>query len=73
MQLDILEIMWDAEETTMRYITEVIAKRRPRSVNAIPTTMKRLTAKGLLSRTTDGKRSRYRATVSREHFLSGVL
>lgn len=73
LQLEILEIIWNAEETTMRYITEVIAKRRPRSVNTIPTAMKRLTDKGLLSRTTDGKNFHYRATVSREYLLSGVL
>lgn len=73
LQLEILEMIWDQEEVTVRYILEVIAKRRPRSVNNIPTTMKSLTDKGLISRTTDGRRSHYRATVSREHFFSGVL
>ncbi|MBI4243407.1 MAG: BlaI/MecI/CopY family transcriptional regulator [Planctomycetes bacterium] len=71
-QLKILEVVWNAQGATTQDITRAIAKKRPQAVNTIPISLKRLTNKGLLSRTTDGKRFRYRATVSRMRFLSGV-
>ena len=72
-QLEILKVIWNAEEATVKDIANVIAKKRPRALNTIPTSLKRLTEKGLLKRTTDGKRFHYRATVSKEQFLSGAL
>ncbi len=72
-QIEILEVVWDAEEATVKHIARAIAEKRLGAFNTIPTALKRLRDRGLLSRTTDGKRFHYRATVSREQFLPEAL
>ncbi len=69
LELKVMECMWQVEEATVRQVAKVIDRKRPIAYTTVMTVMAHLVDKGLLSRTKEGKRYRYRLTKSREEFL----
>lgn len=73
LELEIMEMMWELGESTTPHIVKAIVKKRPQACASVGPVMKRLSSKGLLSRTKDEKGFRYRITRSREQYLSETL
>ncbi len=69
LELEVMEFMWRSEEATVRQVTKVIDRKRPIAYTTVMTVMGHLVNKGLLSRTKEGKRYRYRLTKNRQEFL----
>ncbi len=69
LELEVMEFMWRSEEATVRQVTKVIDRKRPIAYTTVMTVMRHLVNKGLLSRTKEGKRYRYRLTKNRQEFL----
>ena len=61
--------MWHVGEATVRQVTEAINQRRSLVYTTVMTVMGHLVDKGLLARTKEGKRYRYRVVQSRSEFL----
>jgi len=69
LELQIMEFMWQAEEATVKQVVKTINQKRPIAYTTVMTVMGHLVDKGLLTRTMEGKRYRYRITRSRDGFL----
>lgn len=69
LELEVMEFMWQAGEATVRQVGEAISRKRPIAYTTVMTVMGHLVDKGLLSRTMEGKRYRYRLTQSKSEFL----
>lgn len=69
LELEVMDIMWQAEEATVRQVTEVLNERRPVAYTTVMTVMCHLVNKGLLARAKEGKRYRYQVARSRDAFL----
>ena len=69
LELKVMECMWQVEEATVRQVAKVIDRKRPIAYTTVMTVMGHLVDKGLLSRTKEGKRYRYRLTKNRQEFL----
>ncbi len=69
LELKVMECMWQVEEATVQQVVAAINRRRPLAYTTVMTVMVHLVGKGLLVRTKEGKRYRYRLTKSREEFL----
>jgi len=69
LELEVMELMWQAQEATVRRVTEVIDRRRRIAYTTVMTVMGHLVDKGLLTRKREGKRYRYRVARSRQEFL----
>jgi predicted transcriptional regulator len=69
LELEIMEVMWQTGEATVLQVADTINCSRPIAYTTVMTVMTRLTKKGLLRRTKEGKRYRYQVTQSREQYL----
>ncbi len=69
LELKVMECMWQVEEATVQQVVAAINRRRPIAYTTVMTVMVHLVDKGLLVRTKEGKRYRYRLAQSREEFL----
>jgi predicted transcriptional regulator len=69
LELEVMEFMWQAGEATVRQVGESISRQRPIAYTTVMTVMGHLADKGLLTRTLDGKRYRYRVAQGRNEFL----
>ena len=69
LELEVMEFMWHVGEATVRQVSEAINQRRPLVYTTVMTVMGHLVDKGLLARTKEGKRYRYRVVQSRSEFL----
>ncbi len=69
LELEVMEFMWQAGEATVRQGTKVIDRKRPIAYTTVMTVMGHLVDKGLLARTKEGKRYRYRVAQGRDEFL----
>lgn len=69
LELEVMEFVWQAQEATVRQVAEAINRRRPIAYTTVMTVMGHLVDKGLLTRTMEGKRYRYRVAQSRNEFL----
>lgn len=72
LELEVMDIMWQAGEATVRQVTKVLNERRPTAYTTVMTVMSHLVNKGLLSRSKEGKRYRYHVARSRDRFLQEV-
>jgi predicted transcriptional regulator len=68
----IMERLWVVDSASVREVVEALRQERPIAYTTVMTVMSRLADKGLLRRETGDRPYRYRAALSREHFLSGV-
>lgn len=69
LELEVMEFMWQAGEATVRQVGEVISRERPIAYTTVMTVMGHLVDKGLLSRSPEGKRYRYRVVQGKNEFL----
>ncbi len=69
LELEVMEFMWQAGEATVRQVGKSINRIRPIAYTTVMTVMGHLVDKGLLTRTMEGKRYRYRLTQSKSEFL----
>jgi predicted transcriptional regulator len=68
LEQDVMEVVWELEEATVRDVHERLALRRKIAYTTVMTTMTRLASKGLLARDTESLAHRYRPAVSREAY-----
>lgn len=69
LELELMEFMWSAGEATVQQVAEAINHRRPIAYTTVMTVMGHLVDKGLLTRTREGKRYRYRVAQRKAEFL----
>lgn len=69
LELQVMEYMWQAGEATVGQVTKAVESRRRIAYTTAMTVMVHLVDKGLLVRSKEGKRYRYRVAKSREDFL----
>ena len=69
LELEVMEFMWQAGEATVQQVVKAIDRKRLIAYTTVMTVMVHLVGKGLLARTRDGKRYRYRVAQSRNEFL----
>lgn len=65
-QMEIMEIVWQAEEVTVADVWKTLSNRRSVSRNTIQTLMARLDERGWLQHRADGKTFFYRAAHQRQ-------
>jgi predicted transcriptional regulator len=65
---EIMQIMWGAEQATVRQVVSILQKHRPIAYTTVMTVMNNLVAKGLLRRSPQGKAYVYDVVLSREEF-----
>jgi predicted transcriptional regulator len=73
LELQVMDVMWQAEEATVKHVTEAINRKRRVAYTTVMTVMVHLVDKGLLQRIKEGKRYRYRVTRSRDEFLGEIV
>lgn len=69
LELEAMEFMWQAGEAAVRQVADSIGGRRPIAYTTVMTVMGHLVDKGLLRRTLEGKRYRYRVAQDKSEFL----
>jgi len=72
LELEVMELMWHADEATVHDAVETINRRRPIAYTSVMTVMGHLVDKGLLTRVMDGKRYVYRVAQDRDAFLRNI-
>jgi BlaI family transcriptional regulator, penicillinase repressor len=72
-ELEILQILWDRGESTVRDVLEILQQRRPRAYTSIMSLMNVMADKGLLARQPLGKAFLYTAAAPREQTLGRML
>lgn len=73
LESDIMDVVWDAGEVTVRDVHRTLNESRPIAYTTVMTTLGRLTDKGLLRRQEDQPAHRYSALVSREEYASSTV
>ena len=69
LELEVMELLWQAGEATVRQITERINRDRPVAYTTVMTVMGHLVNKGLLTRVMEQKRYRYGVVNTQADFL----
>lgn len=72
-ELEILHVLWEHEPATVRDVVDVLNQQRPRAYTSILSMLNVMYDKGLVKRTMQGRAHVYRAKVSREKTLGGVV
>lgn len=72
LELEIMECMWGIRETTVQEVVKAINRRRPIAYTSVMTVMGHLVDKGLLTRTSDGKRYTYQVAQGRAEFIQSI-
>ncbi|MEA2488128.1 MAG: hypothetical protein QOF16_1782 [Actinomycetota bacterium] len=70
---DIMDVVWDRGEVTVRDVHKAIGDRRQIAYTTVMTTLGRLTDKGLLDRIEDQPAHHYRAVVTREQYANSTV
>ena len=73
LESDIMDVVWDLNEVTVRDVHRVLRKDRQIAYTTVMTTLGRLTDKGLLQRVEDQPAHRYFPAVSREEYASSTV
>ena len=70
LEAEVMEAIWaaDQDEITVRDVMDALNARTPRAYTTYMTIMRRLDAKGLLTRRREGKTDIYRPVHSREEY-----
>ncbi|HEX2028794.1 MAG TPA: BlaI/MecI/CopY family transcriptional regulator [Nitriliruptorales bacterium] len=68
LEQDVMEVVWQLDDATVRDVHDRLAKRRKIAYTTVMTTMTRLATKGLLRRDTASLAHRYRPAVSRDDY-----
>ena len=73
LESEIMDVVWGAQEVTVRDVHRTLNETRPIAYTTVMTTLGRLTDKGLLRRVEDQPAHRYSALVSREEYASSTV
>lgn len=73
LQLAIMDILWDNEGILLTEIHDNLRRERAISQSTVATLLYRLEDKGAVERWKDGRRFRYRATISRKEVRRSVV
>ena len=73
-ELDVLEVLWEQPDATIREITEAIYEESSPSAHAtVQKLLERLEAKGCVSRDRSGFAHRFRADIARDELIDRQL
>ncbi len=73
-QMEIMDVVWDQEETTVGEVWRQLAAKRPIARNTVQTVMVRLEGRGWLRHRAEGpKKFFYSAVVGRTRTLRGMV
>ncbi len=72
-QLEILQVIWEAGEATVRDVHQALATRKDVARNTVLTLMNRLVDKGWLRRRQEGTLFKYAATATRQQVLGNIV
>jgi predicted transcriptional regulator len=72
-ELELLRVLWDKEEATVRELYEVVSQQRALGYTSVLKTLQIMTEKGLVERTEAGKAHIYRAVASQEETQNQLL
>jgi predicted transcriptional regulator len=72
-ELEILGILWDRGEATVREVTDVMRREEDLAQNTVQTFLRMMEEKGLVEHTTRGRAFVYRSLYGRERSLRGFL
>lgn len=72
-ELEILQVLWDQQPSTVREVVDVLNEIRPRAYTSILSMLNVMYEKGLVTREMRGRAHVYRAKISREKTLGGVV
>lgn len=73
LEIDVMTLMWEKEEATVKDIFEVLYERRRLAYTTIMTVMHRLARKGILGQDKKEIPYVYWPLVSREHYSEAVI
>ncbi len=69
LEAEVMECMWKCGEGTVQNVVATIGKRRALAYTTVMTVMGHLVDKGLLTRSSDGKRYLYKVAKTRDEFV----
>ncbi len=72
-ELEILQLLWDRGELTVRQVMLALSEQRPRAYTSVMSLLNVMYDKGLLSRRPDGRAFIYSASTPREQALGGMV
>lgn len=72
-EMEILQVLWEHQPTTVREVVDVLNQTRPRAYTSILSMLNVMLDKGLVVREMQGRAHVYRARKSRENTLGGVI
>jgi predicted transcriptional regulator len=72
-ELELLRVLWDKGEATVRDLYEVVSEQRPLGYTSVLKMLQIMTEKGLVERSEAGKAHVYRAAASQEETQSQLL
>ncbi|MBB4825262.1 putative transcriptional regulator [Sporosarcina luteola] len=70
LEAKIMDILWNAEELTIREVQQVLNREKMTNFNTVMTVMNRLVEKKILQKRTVGRSSLYKPVQSRMQFLN---
>lgn len=70
---EIMEVVWDADEVTVRDVHRTIEAKRPIAYTTVMTTLGRLADKGFLKRIEQHPAHHYEALVSRDDYARSAV
>jgi BlaI family transcriptional regulator, penicillinase repressor len=70
-ELAVMEVLWEESPLTAQEVTDRVDPARGWQANTVKTMLSRLAGKGVLAYEEDGRRFRYRPTLSREAYTAG--
>jgi predicted transcriptional regulator len=72
-ELELLRVLWDKGEATVRELYEVVCEQRPLGYTSVLKMLQIMTEKGLVERTEAGKAHIYRSAATQEETQSQLL
>ena len=73
LETDIMEVVWDRGEVTVRDVHQLLDKDRSLAYTTVMTTLGRLADKGMVRRVEDQPAHRYSALISREEYARSTV
>jgi predicted transcriptional regulator len=73
LETEIMEVVWDEGEVTVRDVHQVLRKRRAIAYTTVMTTMGRLADKSILTRIEEQPAHRYYPAMSRDEYASSTV
>lgn len=73
LEAEIMDVVWDKDEVTVRDVHQAIDARRPIAYTTVMTTLGRLTDKGLLARWEDQPAHRYTPILTRDQYARSTV